>query len=128
MVITYIGFVVAILILLWGVLIVSRRYLWRGTSRPESADVWIPLKTNELHPLTNQQRMRMSLITKLSKWTCIHGRSKTATILKAKRVCKDCRPSCGKTGVDVCAPGESGIHHFSPYLLSGFFKQARHFR
>ncbi|HLG62821.1 MAG TPA: hypothetical protein VKY19_12850 [Ktedonosporobacter sp.] len=51
MVITYIGFVVAILILLWGVLIVSRRYLWRGTSRPESADVWIPLKTNELHPL-----------------------------------------------------------------------------
>ncbi|HZO73038.1 MAG TPA: hypothetical protein VFB60_12625 [Ktedonobacteraceae bacterium] len=51
MIITYIGFVVAILILLWGVLVVSRRYLWRGNSRPEAADVWIPLKPNELHPL-----------------------------------------------------------------------------
>jgi len=51
MIITYIGFVVAILILLWGVLVVSRRYFWRGTSRPGAADVWIPLKPDDLHPL-----------------------------------------------------------------------------
>ena len=49
MIITYIGFVVAFLILLWGVLIVSWRYLRRGNARSEAADVWIPLKPGELH-------------------------------------------------------------------------------
>lgn len=50
MIITYIGFVVAVLILLWGVLIVSQRYLRRGNARSEVADVWIPLKPDELNP------------------------------------------------------------------------------
>lgn len=51
MVATYIGFVVAILILLWGVLIVSRRYLWRGKTRAEKMDRWIPLKPDDVTTL-----------------------------------------------------------------------------
>ena len=48
MVATYIGFVVAILILLWGVFIISRRYLWRGKTRAETMDAWIPLKADDV--------------------------------------------------------------------------------
>lgn len=55
MIVTYIGFVVAILILLWGVLVVSRRYWWRGNVR-RRADVWIPLKPEGLQALDEPEQ------------------------------------------------------------------------
>ena len=45
-VVTYIGFVVAILILLWGLFVVGKRYFVRrrdGSSKDMNA--WVPLKT-----------------------------------------------------------------------------------
>jgi hypothetical protein len=45
-VVTYIGFVVAALILLWGVFVVGKRYFVPGrkTGR-KKLDAWVPLKT-----------------------------------------------------------------------------------
>lgn len=44
--VTYIGFVVAILILLWGLFVVGKRYFVRrrDVSR-KNIDAWVPLKT-----------------------------------------------------------------------------------
>ncbi len=45
-VVTYIGFVVAALILLWGVFVVGRRYFVPGRKAGrKKLDAWVPLKT-----------------------------------------------------------------------------------
>jgi len=45
-VVTYIGFVVAALILLWGVFVVGKRYFVPGRKAGrKKLDAWVPLKT-----------------------------------------------------------------------------------
>jgi hypothetical protein len=45
-VVTYIGFVVAVLILLWGMFVVGKRYFVRRRDvNSKTMDAWVPLKT-----------------------------------------------------------------------------------
>jgi hypothetical protein len=46
--VTYIGFVIAVLILIWGIVLVCRRYFWPGKQKvdPRIVNTWVPLKPN----------------------------------------------------------------------------------
>lgn len=46
--VTYVGFVIAGLILIWGIVLVSRRYFWprRQKVDPRSMNTWVPLNPN----------------------------------------------------------------------------------
>ncbi len=45
---TYIGFIVAALILLWGIVEVGRKYVRREKINPRMMDTWVPFKPNRV--------------------------------------------------------------------------------